>query len=341
MIKLAATRKFHAGFFSDILVGYDHTEHTKDKDGKEGYLGLPDGASQAVIPEKYRTGTTDADFLGNNGGMVSYDALAMYKDGYFTSSTVNTSPYTNGTTAYYWSGSGGNPGLKPWKANNYDLSIEHYFGRKGYVSVAGFYKDLTTFIYSQTLTKDYTGVALSSACYSDSAHTIKVIDNDEESPYYGQWVCANADANRIGTTTAQANGHGGYIKGVELTVSVPGELLTPWLDGFGVIWSASFNDSSINPSGTNAYDVPGLSKKVMNTTVHYEKHGFSARISNRYRGDFLGEVPDYTNSLSNTWVHSESVIDAQISYSFNDGPLNGLTLNVSGSNLSNEPFYTY
>ena len=66
-----------------------------------------------------------------------------------------------------------------------------------------------------------------------------------------------------------------------------------------------------------------------------------ARISNRYRGDFVGEVPDYTNSLSNTWVHSESVIDAQIGYTFQDGPLKNLSVNISGSNLNDEPFYTY
>ncbi|MGN6422093.1 MAG: TonB-dependent receptor [Asticcacaulis sp.] len=257
------------------------------------------------------------------------------------STAVNTNPSIIGANKYYWSGGGGNPALRPWKANDFDLSVEHYFGRKGYVSGAIFYKDLTTFIYNQTVLKDYTGVDPSGACWADAAHTVKVIDNTVGSPYNGQWVCAQADANRIGTTSAQANGHGGYIKGVELTVSMPGELIAPWLDGFGVIWSASYNASSINPTGTNAYDVPGLSKEVMNTTLYYEKHGFSARISNRYRGDFLGEVPDYTNSLSNTWVHSENVVDAQLGYSFEDGPLKNLAFSLSASNITNEPFYTY
>ena len=454
-IKLAATRHFGGGFLSDVSFGYDHTEHRKHKEGIEGYLGL-DGVSEASVPDQYRTGTTDTGFLGSAGGMISYDALALYESGFFKfyeevaaaavqktwtvnekldtfyvkadidttlwgvpltgnmglqsvhadqratsfytdgtadgvtpqsggasytdilptlnlnfqladdttlrfgagttiarprmddmaagtsySTSVNTNPSVIGTQKYYWSGGGGNPALRPWKANNFDLSVEHYFGRKGYISGALFYKDLTTFIYSQTLLKDYTGVDPSGACWSDAAHSVKVVDADKTSPYYGQWVCAMADANRTGTTTAQANGHGGYIKGVELTVSMPGELIASWLDGFGVIWSASYNASSINPSGNNAYDVPGLSKEVMNTTLYYEKHGFSARISNRYRGDFLGEVPDYTNSLSNTWVHSENIVDAQIGYSFDSGPLKNLSINISGSNLTNEPFYTY
>lgn len=455
-IKMSATRKFGGGFLSDVVFGFDHTEHRKHKDGVEGYIGLKGSNSAVAVPQAYRNGTTDASFLGNSGGMISYDALGLYESGFFNfqeevgaaavqktwtvnetldtfyvkgdinstlwglpvtgnvglqsvhadqkatsfytdgtangvtpqsggasytdilptlnlnfqladdtimrfgagttiarprmddmaagtsySTSVNTSPTVVGNNAYYWSGGGGNPALRPWKANSFDLSVEHYIGRKGYISGALFYKDLTTFIYNQTLLKDYTGVDPSGACWSDSAHTVKVIDNTVGSPYFGQWVCAKADANRIGTTSAQANGHGGYIKGVELTVSLPGDFFAPWLDGFGVIWSASYNASAINPTGTNAYDVPGLSKEVMNTTLYYEKHGFSARISNRYRGNFVGEVPDYTNSLSNTWVHSENVVDAQIGYSFSSGPLSGLSINISGSNLTNEPFYTF
>ena len=86
------------------------------------------------------------------------------------------------------------------------------------------------------------------------------------------------------------------IKGVELSASVPFEIFLPVLDGFGATASASFNKSEIRPQNF-AIDVPGLSKSVVNATVYYEKHGFSARVSQRYRGDFLGEVPNYNLSL--------------------------------------------
>ncbi len=39
-----------------------------------------------------------------------------------------------------WEGSGGNPKLKPYRANAFDISYEKYFGTKGYVSVAAFHK---------------------------------------------------------------------------------------------------------------------------------------------------------------------------------------------------------
>ena len=49
------------------------------------------------------------------------------------------------------SGSGGNPTLDPWRAYAFDVSYEKYFAdRGGYVSVAGFYKDLRSYIFNQT-----------------------------------------------------------------------------------------------------------------------------------------------------------------------------------------------
>jgi iron complex outermembrane receptor protein len=85
-------------------------------------------------------------------------------------------------------------------------------------------------------------------------------------------------------------------------------------------------------------DVPGLSTKVVNTTLYFEKSGFSARVSNRYRGDFLGEVPDYSSNLTYNNVSAESILDAQIGYEFRQGSLEGLGVSLQGTNLTDEPF---
>jgi iron complex outermembrane receptor protein len=65
------------------------------------------------------------------------------------------------------------------------------------------------------------------------------------------------------------------------------------------------------------------------------------RVSDRIRGGFVGEVPAFDSSLTVNNVQSESVVDAQIGYTFSDGPLSGLSINLSGSNLTNEPFALY
>ena len=222
---------------------------------------------------------------------------------------------------YYWSqNGGGNPELRPWKANAFDLSFEKYFGRKGYVSAAIYYKDLKDYIFNASKITDFTGVAL---------------------PIDPTQTYLMAAANRIGVSTVKTNGHGGHIEGLELTASVPGEVLAPFLDGFGMIVSGAWNRSAVNPTGLGDEPVPGLSSKVINSTLYYEKHGFSARVSNRYRGSFVGEVPLFDSSLSKQSVKSESLLDAQVGYEFQQGSMKGLNLNLSGTNLTDAPFVLY
>ncbi|AZS22078.1 TonB-dependent receptor [Caulobacter sp. FWC26] len=222
------------------------------------------------------------------------------------STNVNFSP---------WGGSGGNPELEPWRANAFDVSYEKYFGRQAYVSLAGFYKDLKTYVYDQNLVFDFKGFPVTSG---------------------------PEPALRQGIVSTPQNGKGGSIKGVEFTLSMPGALLTPALDGFGAVFSASHTDSKIRPNPSDpSTPIPGLSKNVANLTVYYEKDGFSARISNRYRSKFLGEVSGFGNGRNYRMVKGESVVDAQVGYTFNDGPMEGLSLLAQVNNLTDEPFTTY
>jgi iron complex outermembrane receptor protein len=448
-VRLAATRKFHGGPFSDLAFGVNYADRSKSKYQWQGMLINRDGPAM-IVPEAYRTGTVNTDFLGNSHGMLSYDAMGLYKSGFwsvtdarvdplalpndrifditqtwsmdeklttafvradidthlfglpltgnigvqsqtadqsviegFTDGTLDSAgkirvstvndgdkytdilpsmnlnfaladdmslrfaaastvarppmdymaggtsftvaadgqvPYGTSDNPYYWNASGGNAHLKPWKANAYDISFEKYFGRKGYISVAAYYKQLTSYIYYKVLPQSFAGVDLP--------------------PATGATTYANADANRNGYTGAQTNGEGGHVQGFEVTASIPGELLTPVLDGFGVVISGAYNESEIAPTGV-AIPLPGLSPRVINATVYYEKHGFSARVSGRYRGAWLGQVPNFDSSLGSQWIASEKVVDAQIGYTFDEGNLKGWSVNLSGYNLTDQPFVIY
>ena len=224
-----------------------------------------------------------------------------------TSTDINNSP---------WSGSGGNPELKPYIADVVDLSVEKYFAnRRGYVSLAGFYKNLETFVYTKTQPFDFTGYPIGT------------------SP---------EPALRQGLVSAPANGSGGYISGVEFALSVPGEFLHPMLEGFGAQFSVSQTSSEIKPDPTQApTPVPGLSETVTNLTVYYERDGFQARISDRYRSDYLGEVAGFGNGRTLRSVAAENVVDAQIGYTFQSGPLENLGIQAQVNNLTDEPFKTF
>jgi iron complex outermembrane receptor protein len=214
-----------------------------------------------------------------------------------------------------WSGNGGNPELKPWIADGLDVSYEKYFGRKAYVSAALFYKKLKTYVYDRSELFDFTGFPVTTV--------------DEPTL-------------RQGYVTTPQNGEGGRIQGLELTASLPFSMVTPWLDGFGFFGSTSFTESSIQPDPSNpATPIPGLSRTVANLTFYYEKHGFEARVSDRIRSSFIGEVSGFGNNRTLRYVKGESVLDAQLGYRFHSGPLNGLSLLAQVNNLSDEPFVTY
>ena len=122
------------------------------------------------------------------------------------------------------------------------------------------------------------------------------------------------------------------------------------LQGFGVVASASFTDSSIkilapeNASsiGNDPITLPGLSKRVYNLTAYYERNGFEFRINNRRRSDFIGEIGNFDGARSLRYVVGENITDAQVSYTFgDDSGFKGLSLLLQASNLGDASYRTY
>ncbi|WP_435004034.1 TonB-dependent receptor [Xanthomonas arboricola] len=224
--------------------------------------------------------------------------------------------------------SGGNPMLDPWRANAIDLSYEKYFAERAYVAAAFFYKDLKSYIYTQSR------------------------DNYDFSALVAGYVPppGSAPVLTTGTFSAPFNGKGGTLRGVELTASLPLDLVFAPLEGFGIQASATFNDSDVkirdpesaSSVGDGEISLPGLSERVYNLTAYYEHKGFEARVSQRRRSDFIGEIGNFNGNRTLRYVVGENITDAQISYSFNDSSdLAGLTVLLQASNLSNSPYRTY
>jgi len=214
-----------------------------------------------------------------------------------------------------WGGGGGNPELKPFIADVVDVSFEKYFAnRKGYVSLAAFYKNLESYVYTRSVLFDFTGY-----------------------PTGGVTPVINE-----GVLTTPENGDGGWIKGLEFSVSAPFDIFHPALEGFGGLFSVSQTDSEVQPDPANPpTTLPGLSETVMNGTLYYERYGFQARVSGRYRSDFLGEVAGFGNGRTLRSVAAETVVDAQVGYEFQSGPLEGLSILAQVNNLTDEPFKTF
>ena len=221
-------------------------------------------------------------------------------------------------TAGVISGSGGNPSLKPFRANAVDFNIEKYFGVGGYVALQLFYKDLVNFIYDPVETQfDYTGYPLTPG---DEAEV----------------------TTRIGLLRSPVNTGGGHMYGAEAAATLPFSVLTSALEGFGFTGGAAYTKTAVRQTPeSDPTQILGYSKWVINGTLFFERWGFSARGSVRHRSGFLGELSGFGGNRTNRNALSETIFDAQIGYDFQPGSsLEGLSVFLQGQNLTDERFAT-
>lgn len=222
-----------------------------------------------------------------------------------------------------WGGWGGNPTLKPWMSWQFDLAYETYFGEGGYFAISGFYKKLDSWVYDENNILDFSGFPYPSG--------VDFEGNPIPTPTFFD-----------GKVWSKQNGEGGKIQGVELSTSIPFGMFSESLDGFGFLGSASFTSSEVREKPEDEpFEMPALSKTVMNGTLYYEKNGFAIRGSVRHRSTYIAE--SYFNDLSREYknAHKETIFDAQISYNLDEVGVEGGTLYLQGSNLTNEPYISY
>lgn len=209
-----------------------------------------------------------------------------------------------------WTGaSGGNPELKPWLANGTDLSLEKYFGKRSYVAAAAFHKKLLSYVFDGTTERDNNFLPRPSTLPADIV------------------------VQRYGSYTRPINGNGGALHGLELSAALGGELLSKSLDGFGVILGASRLGSDLQDKAGNEVKLDGLSGTAFNATAYYEKNGFSARVSERYRAPFTATSTDVYLQKFISAHSADRVVDMQLGYNFETGPYKGLSILLQANNL--------
>ncbi len=224
----------------------------------------------------------------------------------------NTVNFGRNVLLNIYQGGGGNPKLRPYKAFALDMSVEKYFGNKGYIALQTYYKHLDDYV-------DPSGVDLN---YNYSGYPVPA---------------GIQPPTPIGTFSGPVNTHGGWIMGAELAGTLPFEVFSSALSGFGITGGVGYTETKAFNSAGKAAAIPGYSKWVGSLTAFFEKSGFNARGSMRYRSGFLGDFALFSGGLDRQAVLAETVYDAQIGYDFQESsPLHGLSLYLQGQNLTNE-----
>jgi len=205
----------------------------------------------------------------------------------------------------------GTPYLDPFRANQFDLSYEHYFEDGGAVTAAVFWKDIESLVEGPT---QFTG--------DDIPDDLGIIVPE------GQFLNIYQ--------TYLNNDKGGYIRGIELAGTKTFTSLPGIWSGLGATASYSYTQSETEVGGgvfyNNNLPLPGLSENVVSATLFWDIDNFSAHVNMRWRDEFVQNLP-IPGAGSPTLAQPYTTVDAQISYAFD----NGLMLVVSGDNLTDEP----
>ena len=226
-------------------------------------------------------------------------------------------------------GSGGNAKLEPFRAKALDLSYEKYFGNKGYISAAAFYKKLDTYVLRAPIAFDF---------------------KDQVTPNTLLPATGPFKGSTVGLLTKPINGDGGNLHGFEVAVNIPFSMISPYLDGFGIsanhsdtdsgiaLPAVSFATQNVNPA---KIPLPGLSKRVSNLRLYYEKNGFQVAAAAKKRSDFLGQISDFQDNAQLTFVKGDTIVDLQASYEVQSGFLKGVSMYVQANNWNNTPYIEY
>jgi iron complex outermembrane recepter protein len=189
--------------------------------------------------------------------------------------------------------SSGNADLKPFRSNNLDLSFEYYYGDSDYVSLGGFYKDVSNFI---VLTQ-----------------TTGTVKSSSGAPLIDPGTGAPAQF----TITAPTNGQTSVVTGVEAAIQH-----SFWDTGLGIQINGTYahSDKQLNPTDViNKFALTGLSNSA-NGVLFYDKNGFEARMAINWRDRFLQYLsPPPLNGAGQavTQVRARYQLDASTFYHFN------------------------
>lgn len=217
----------------------------------------------------------------------------------------------DGVSQRYNVWSKGNPNLDPFRANQYDLSYEHFTDDGGAFVLAAFYKDIESLIENITYNEgdiDWSEIGLEAP----------------EGFVEGQYQ------------TVRNTEDGGYIRGIEVAYTTIFSDLGGIFSGLGVNANYSYTESEVTLNGGGSFanaavGLPGLSENVWSLTVFWDYKGFSTHLNARYRDEYIynGATPGGATFES---ADEYLVVDWQASYEFE----NGVSGVLQVKNLTNE-----
>jgi TonB-dependent receptor len=200
--------------------------------------------------------------------------------------------------------SSGNPDLKPIRSNNYDASLEWYFGPASYLSGGVFYRDINGYIQNYT-----TDVTINGAPY------------------------------QLNSPQSAGSGH---LAGAEFAYQQFFDFLPGVFSGLGAQFNYTFiKGSTQSPQyiGGPVVITPlvNVSKNNYNAVLMYEKYGWSARLAYDFRSRFIDGFNQPTVAGVYDEIKPANQVDFSLAYDINKN----ITVVFNASNIFGANLHQY
>ncbi|MSU51625.1 MAG: TonB-dependent receptor [Opitutus sp.] len=177
-----------------------------------------------------------------------------------------------------------NPGLKPQRSKNYDVSLEYYFEPVGLLSLGAFRKDIRDYIFQ------------------DQSQTVPTGANNGFDGQYGGY-----------TIITSANGGFAKYRGVEASYQQQFTFLPGFWRGFGVIANHTWLKTEGNYGArTTTNNVAGFIPRTMNVALSYRGKRASVTVQRNWTSKYL--VTNSTNPALVRYQAPREVFDVKTKY---------------------------
>ncbi len=198
-----------------------------------------------------------------------------------------------------------NPGLKPWTADNYDLSVEYYTDKGGLFTVGAFRKEIT----------DFFGAVATLATAAD-------IETYNLDPRFIGWT--------LRTTT---NAGDARVSGLEFAIQHSLAFAGTWGRNFDVF----VNGTKLRLEGENEADWRGFIPELLNWGVTYTRRPLMVRLNWSYQGENQLAPVATMGTSAFQFRQARLTMDANLEYFMREN----MSLFINGRNIFNEPLLTY
>jgi TonB-dependent receptor len=194
--------------------------------------------------------------------------------------------------------SAGNPALKPYHSDNFDVSVAKYFSGIGQISVGAFLK----------LTENY---------IRSFQSTVPAGENNGFDGEYAGWTLTQA--RNIGSAR---------IRGIEVSHQQQYTFLPGFWRGFGSYANFTYLETKGDFGGiTTTTRLANLTPRTLNGGLTYRGYGFDVRLMANYRSEFYrsstsGNFGTGTGVRPGTmfydvYQHARTLVDFKVQYTLN------------------------